>query len=555
MDFNVPPKNNTLLDSSAERLIPLFGAAGFSQPFWYVSKITKRMGSHASSAFVECPTANWGGVAPLIAGSPNGPLANCKGMDLVKVMKAGTCVFRGSVVVPDEDYDKDGACIECLSAMYLLEGVIVKGSFWIEDEGSSVCYREAVPAWFNKNGLPNRIKGENGLTYAFCETNYGILDYLDGPADPAVNSPEKASHWDPASVWTYLSETKTNSGAIKSLVAKFPEYSFLPDDIIVPKGAASKLTTFQASNENATIGLRKAAEKIFDCTPLNLALEDLAGMAGPWTISETWDSEQTTIGIVPSKNIASTGTALERASGPAEIAFAKNGTVIGGGVRKDFTQTFTEIVEYGDQQYVETRVASSDKTTLAAQAGENVELLTAWNPEIVKKIISDYNDAVEAGTPVPPIATWISQYPLVFEAWRLHPSLKFNGGTSEADIPLAKTTARMILPHLLTVFNANRAKGDDTKTGDGKKTFDLLTQPLPIWLEISDGTIDAPFTPGPAQPAPTSDNGSTPPASGNKPPDDGTADNPPPYAGDPEAGYEPSPETPYTPPPPIPDDE
>ena len=107
---------------------------------------------------IECRTDKWGGVAPLIAGKGNGsPLDNCKGGRKVTASKNGAVCFIGYVSMVDEDFDRDGATIEALDVRWLLEGGNIVGSFWIEDEGSSVCYRQSEPAWFNKNGLPNRF--------------------------------------------------------------------------------------------------------------------------------------------------------------------------------------------------------------------------------------------------------------------------------------------------------------------------------------------------------------------------------------------------------------
>ena len=507
----------TPLDSTAVRIVPQFGNAdeGYSQPFCFVSQIRRTFGKEPSSMLVEWKTDGWGGEAPLIAGVVEGPLTNAKGYQKVIGMKDGAVVFVGKVVCPDENYDLDGATIECLDCRWDLEGGVIKGSFWLEDEGSTVCYREDEPAHFNKDGLPNRIHGENGLTYAFCETNYGIGEG-EQPSDPNGNSADVAAHWTPESIWVYICEVTTKA-IVETLVANFPTYWFMPDNIIMPKGAASELKEFSKNTETPIIGLRKAAEEIFDATPVLEAIENILNAAGPFSLGVDYNNDGTsTLTIVRSKNVDGTGASIPRAIGQDEIAFAIDGVMIGGGVKRDFRRHFTQVIEGGDRIYVETRVQSTDKKSIAEQQLQNVELLTAWNPAVADQIIKDFNLAYDNGFSLT-IQQFIEQYPLVFEAWRLNPSKNFALGTSESTFPFAKTTARKILPHLLTCFNGVRPKGLPVDIAGADDTaLQLKTEFMPFWIETGDAD-DTPTGDGTAQNPPTTDNGQTAPQPGDVP--------------------------------------
>jgi hypothetical protein len=507
----------TPLDSTAIRIVPQFGDVdtGYSQPFWFCTEIRRKFGKEPSKMMLEIRTDGWGGNAPLIAGVVNGPLDNAKGYKKVKAYMDGAIVFVGNVVCPDEDYDKDGAVVEALDCRWLLEGGNIKGSFWLENGGTSVVYREDEPAWFNRDGLPNRIKGEGGLTYAFCDSNYGIAEGTN-VSDPNGNSADVATHWTPESIWVYICEV-TNKAIVGSLVTNFATYWFMPDDIIMPKGAAAELKEFTKNSETPTIGLRKAAEEIFDATPVIEAIEKILNEAGPFTLGVEYGADgKSTLTIVRSKNVDGSGASLTRAIGDAEIAFAQDGVVIGGGVKRDFRQHFTQNVESGDRVYVETRVQSTDKRSIAQQQAQNVELLTAWNPATVDQIIKDFNTAFDNGYNLT-VQQFIEQYPLVFEAWRLNPSKNFSLGTSEATFPSAQVTSKKILPHLLTCFNGIRPSGGEADLANSEPTtFDKLTQFLPMWIEIGDAD-DTPAGDGTAQNPSTSVNGETPPNPGDVP--------------------------------------
>lgn len=529
MNFKPPTLSSEGADAGAQCIVPAFGSGGYTQPFWFVAKIHKRFGVNPSVAEIVCPTDKFGGKAPLMTLLSESPRDNVRGYTKVICRLNGATVFIGFVNLNDENFDQDGIIAEAADARWLLAGGALKGSFWLEDEGSSVAYRQSEPAHFNQDGLPNRIHGENGLTYAFCEVRYGLREGEPSPP-PSVNSSDFASHWDPASMWVYLCETLDRS-IVGDLVSEFAEYWFCPADIILPKGAAAMLTAFTVNQDNPSVGQRVAAEVVWNATEVSDAAQHIVEAAGPFALGVDFDEDgNTTVTIVPSRNIGGSGKQLRVALGAASNAFGANGKVVGGGLRRDWRNHCSQVVYASDKIYAERRVESSDKVSIAAQQTAGVELITAWNPTLVDRIIADYNLAVDNGQNIP-IEDFIQQYPLAFEAWRLNPDIDLADGTGETP-RTAKVTHRIALPHLLTCFSGRFPDGRN-KLGE-LTSVDLKTQQMPVWIEIGD-TVDDP-TPVPAAVAFfLGDNGAAAPQAGDDPPnpDDGPAD---PNAG--QGGYE-----------------
>lgn len=519
------------LSTNAVRIIPKFGAGGYVQPFWFVSKITKRFGAEPSSATIECCTNGWGGDAPMLAVG-NGPMRSAKGYESVECVKDGTIVFLGNVVVNDTSFDADGAVLEILDARWILEGGNFVGSFWVSNDGQSMCYRQGIPSWFNKGGLPNRRKGTNGFTYAFCESNYGIVDGK-GPSDPYENDEDVATYWTPDSIWTYLIEMATPA-SVEGYVGAFKEYWTLPSNIIIPKNAANAITQFTATANTPPVGLRKADELIIHATPVNHALQKVLEMSGPYALGTTFNTDgKTTITIVNSKNIGGESVRnIAKANGRDVDAYL-DGVCVGGGVKFDYRQHFTQVVRTGNLVYVETRCGSSEKTKYSDQQDSKVELITGWNREsIEKEIIERYNLAIDNSVPIT-IDEIIAQYPGVFETWQLNTEVDFSAGTSEVTFPFCKTTSRAILPHLLSTVSDVNPRGD-TPDANPDSANSNLTMPQPIWIEIGTPGDDDAHDNGTTQQVQIADNGTSPPQSGNEPPSPDAAPDP----GNADPGYE-----------------
>lgn len=512
---------SSALDSFGGPVIPLFGGqdAGYTEPFWHVERIEYRFGAEPSSFTIACPTTGWGGIAPLLAGLPpaTGPLANAKIWKPTSAQVFGvaglTKIMHGSVVVIDENLDDDGATIEILDKRYEMEGCVIVGSWWIEDVGGLANYRNATPAWFNKDGLPNRTKaGGSRFTYAFCESNYGLADGQVVP-DPAENNAGVATHWTPDSIAVYLQETTDPQLRSTQLVGSFKEYCFLPENLIFPKGVANQLISVVGNARAQTMDFGKAYEFICDSTPLNHALHHVFQMAGPFALNLAYNNDGTsTIECVKTRNADISGVTLQFARGKDVSAFSDFGKVIGGGIKRDARQLYAQAVVAGREQFVESRIASTNSDDIATQTAAGIELITAWDPSQKKQIIADYNKAWDDGQQLT-LPQLLQEYDLAFAAYRLNPNKDFSLGTSESRMPWCRTTNRSILPHLLTRYTAEvNINGQSTP-------IQLKTGFFPIPLEYCETVTDSPAGDGTPQAPPQSDNGLGAAAPGNSPPD------------------------------------
>lgn len=500
MDFGVDSSSGGAT-TAAVKVVPDFG--GYQEPFWHVTKLHLKHGKDWSIIHIEAPTVGWGGDAPLMTGI-QGPLLNCKGGSRVKAFLNGVLIFNGSLGTSDENFDVDGAVLEAFDDRYLLEGVIIKGSHWRGDDGI-VVYRESEPCWFNPGGLPNRIGGDAGLTYCFCDPMQGLRD-SDATPDPTTNSQTSANYWTPDSMWCYIVQSRTKAIAQRYIdnATSMPEYTFIPSSVEISDIESDFFNFFNASAETVPIGLRIGEECIVENTPMNLALQKFCEMAGPFSLNmEYKEGDISTLTIVQSRFLGE-GKSLRRPNNPNIPLF---GEVTGGGIKKDFSQFFTQVAGSSDRQYLETRVASTSKKTIAAQIAEGVELISAWDPAIEAAIIKEFNDGIDALTN-PVLSEIISKRPLVFEAWRLNPNKNFHLGTNLGSIPWCKTTNRRILPHMLTRLIANP---------NGTNPYELKTQFYPYWFEVGEEAVA--YTPsgnGTAQAAGDGgNNGNTPPGSGD----------------------------------------
>ena len=332
------------LDTLALNGVPSFENIG-SGKYWQCKSIEHRAGLRPSEAVISIPLAGQDDDAPAVVGIGDSPLNGLAIGSRCKVDADGMTEFCGSVVAVEGDIRADVAEITVLDDRWLLQGMPIVGSFWMDGDGSSIVYRQSMRAHCNQDGLPNCIWV--GGVPVFCTPRFG-LNVGEDPSSPAARSSTKACYWTPTSVGVHVQWLAQNAGTASSGDAWMPD---LPASISWPDGWID-------DPDQSVPAPRKAREFILD----GLNVLDAAQMAltalGPWALSLQYSGYGSTIVSVRTHfDPDASSMSMTRPLGPADPAMADPLGVVGGALKIDGTNYYSVFVATGAPVQIERRAS------------------------------------------------------------------------------------------------------------------------------------------------------------------------------------------------------
>lgn len=509
-------------------------------PMSFVSRVYKQAGLAPSYALCYIPLAALYDKAPSIAGVTSSPTYGIKEGDLAAVQgqlnpqfgvgDPGTTLLVGSVTGIDPDIGDDEALITVEDDRWILDGISIIGSWWVDQDGNPQ-YREGVKAHFNNSNHPNAIWCEPLGVPLFCPDFFGIDDnvhstsgsmfIIPGESDASA---KQATYWTPRMKWAYGQFASSSAAAdrVEAQSKKFPWYrascTLAGTNIKFPTGLES---AFDIANPagNTSAYDRKCVEKIYHCYKLLDYMHDICHEAGAFDINmEPFEATATTapgnvISIVRSRyegtDLSQTpsatsnqGMSLRRAIQGKETSDYQYGDITHGKIRECAKSLYGRVIVVGGHAFIEARFTSSPTDETGGTGG------LAWgftpadvNPSFGNAALYflDYMNQMSTPTLAEGIASTFQKYESIFCQYRINPSTPFTAGTSQQGFPEAKLF-RPPLPHLLSSYiqsgagdyfaqiNSRRPIPVEYATNDAGTTWAVMPQPDGIEL-FADGTI------------------------------------------------------------------
>lgn len=466
MPANAVVDSTSTVDLTATRYLPRIN--GETGPMWEMQKLVLAAGDQPSYAQILVPLKDLDDVAPAVAGIANSPVEGFKTgaaveVDMITSDGTSALIFTGVVMDVDESFGAatDMAQVVAVDLRYLLEGLVVMGSFWMSGE-SGYAYREAWHAHVNPGGAPNciwRTVGSEKIP-VFCNPWHG-LGVGDSAMQDSDESESAACYWTARTFARYLRFITTATAQTK---AGFSFYPALPDTITWPAGFANIMDEEDGGYD------RKLPDASWNGWQITKALSKLARSSGPFELFMDSQSGTNTIKIIRTAFGGDlVGIGLDRpTTGKAQTVFDGDNLVLEGNIRRSGRNTYTRFVVSGGLIFIENRVNTND-------ANDGTEgLVKGWtttDQEIVRKYIettyaSNGNDLPAA------VKDANRKFPAFGCAYHLAYDYDFTAGTTYAGGAGPAQVGRPILPHLLTSYlqgDLNATGVDAVNSEDAKK--------------------------------------------------------------------------------------
>ncbi len=338
------------------------------------------VGRQPSYALIHIPLVVLDDVAPSIAGIASGPVTGTRHWNPAIVSaqmnpSAGTSdptttILSGVVTEIDSTIEQDYATITIEDWRFMMEGVMILGSFWGQWNNTTAAYREGVKPHFNANNQPNAIfvsavgaGGTSNYIPMFCTPNYGINDSIVNSLnipDPSTIPQNKATWWTPRMKMDYLIFAATQTNTVGT---KFPFYKNAATQIHIPNGLSAML-----DDTSQTTGNRKCTECVWHCHSWMAAFEDICHESGAFEpCIQSNDDGSGTLSIVRMHYEGADGTTLVRAtSGKAQNVLTQGGNINAGNLRESSKRCFSLCASSGAHPFIEMRFHSDVGNTNAA---------------------------------------------------------------------------------------------------------------------------------------------------------------------------------------------
>jgi len=444
-------------------------------PLSEVEEVRLSVGNDASYAIITIPNQAIDDTVPVIAAIDGGLVDGIKAGAPVIVLAQGTDVstvlFVGSVVDIDQEYSAslDRAAVLAVDHRYLLSGIPIIGSFWMDGTSDSgFTFRQGWHLHINPNGQPNCIFRDalGSKIPVMCNANYGVTDATN-PAKDSEQSTTVACYWTNRSLLKYW-EAAFQVLATSVARLAMPSYPVLPDTIIWPVGFESGIEFEETAEDD-----RKAEEFDYDGLTLLAGLNRAISAAGPFAlymVPDSTDESPTNIMSISLTRYDGGGVNMNRpALGNAQTVLDQPKIILGASLKESGKNTYTRFAASGELVFIERRINTKDDNTGT--------LLRAWDTATDTAFLEYIQTRVDDGdTLIIARQKADREFTSFGHAYQLDPTFDFQAGTGESAETIAEV-GRPILPELLTSYLEEEAETN---------TLDKLRFRRPIVVEFQE---------------------------------------------------------------------